>query len=556
MKSNKIILAVLILSMIALIFSGCGGGGGNPVVPPGDEVTLEEEYNTITQIGGSAAEEFLNFESTYGEEQALQKTVDYLNQQEGIENVSLDEESGNISFEFENGHLGTIITYDVTKSSKLDAGKGELPFPIERIKHLSKGTPTKEKALLLNPFPSIFVGNSAQYIKGKLEAIGYQCDYYEGEEVTVELMKNMEDYGVIYIDTHGGVVNTHYGKEVDFVIGQKGSKQLYEQYDSDLMLHRLGHVWIPSLSLSHYFCILPHFIGKYAETSYPNSLIYIDACNSYKNPTMAEAFKDEGAYVYCGYSSLILAFNYSERKVFDNMIDETMTIQEAVDEVGASNLHFHPEDREDFCLVEPNEDKIEDVIHKYYQATNDRDWDEARSCCVYGSTIYNQINETEENLLYDDDWVDIDLNFYESILEIIINGDYAEVNLNLNVEAIPIGSDEVYQDSVEVLLYLQKINSNWKLYDSFSDDVLDFPLIDDEESTVTVYINIINDEWFYDIYVDGIYQGITDVSGNRKLTNIPIGVHYFEAYDDSWDLYGSVTQYITSGENYVNIHVY
>jgi hypothetical protein len=352
---KKLIFLFLVIGLLVFLI-GCGGG--NPVVPPGDETTTEEEYNTITQIGGSAAEEFLNFEDIYGEEQALQKTVDYLNQQEGIESVSLDEESGTVSFEFENGHLGIIITHDVTKSSKLEAGKGELPFPIERIRYLSKGTPTEEKALLLNPFPTIFVGNSAQYIKGKLEAIGYQCDYYEGEEVTVELMKNMEDYGVIYIDTHGGVVNTHYGKEVDFVIGQKGSKQLYQQYDSDLMLHRLGHVWIPSLSLSHYFCILPHFIGEYAETSYPNNLIYIDACNSYKNPTMAEAFIDAGAYVYCGYSSLILAFNYSERKVFDNMIDEDMTIQGAVDEVGASNLHFHPEDREDFCLVEEDEISI------------------------------------------------------------------------------------------------------------------------------------------------------------------------------------------------------
>jgi len=359
MKSNKIILAVLILSMIVLIFSGCGGGG-NPVVPPGDETTTEEEYNTITQVGGSAAEEFLNFEDLYGKEQALQKTIDYLNQQEGIENVSLDEESGTISFEFENGHLGIIITHDVTKSPKQEAGKGEPSLSIEKIKHLLKGTPTKEKALLLNPFPVVFYGNSAQYIKEKLETIGYQCDYYEGEEVTVELMKNMEDYGVIYIDTHGGVANTYYGKEVFFATGQKGSKQLYEQYDSDLMLHRLAHFWVPALSLSHYFCILPHFIGKYAETSYPNSMIYIDACHSYENPTMAQAFTNEGAYVYCGYSTPITAINYSERTVFDNMIDKDMTIQEAVDEVGASNLHFHPEDREDFCLVEEDEIKFWD----------------------------------------------------------------------------------------------------------------------------------------------------------------------------------------------------
>ena len=81
MKTNKMILTILILSMMALIFSGCGGGG-NPVVPPGDEATIEEEYNTMTEIGDLAVEEYLNFEDTYGEEQALQKTVDYLNQQQ------------------------------------------------------------------------------------------------------------------------------------------------------------------------------------------------------------------------------------------------------------------------------------------------------------------------------------------------------------------------------------------------------------------------------------------------------------------------------------------
>ena len=36
MKINKIILAVLILNMIALIFSGCGGSGLNTILPPTD----------------------------------------------------------------------------------------------------------------------------------------------------------------------------------------------------------------------------------------------------------------------------------------------------------------------------------------------------------------------------------------------------------------------------------------------------------------------------------------------------------------------------------------
>lgn len=550
-KSLKLVVLVLFIVTVAF-FAGCGGGITPPITP--DLPDLEEEYNTITQIGDSAAEEFLNFEDTYGEEQALQKTVDYLNQQEGIENVSLDEESGTISFEFGNGHLGTIITYDVTKSPKLEAGKGEPPLPIEGIKHLFKGTPTKKKALLLQPFSLLFVGNSAQYIKGKLEAIGYQCDYYEGEAVTVELMKNMEDYGIIYIDTHGGVVNSRYGKELDFVVGQKGNEQLYEKYASDLNNHYLSHAWIPAFSLSHYFAILPHFIWRYAETSYPNSLIYIDACNSYKNPTMAKAFVEEGAYVYCGYSSFIMAWNYSEQTVFDNMIDEAMTIQEAVNEVGASNLHFHPEEGGNFYLVEEVDDetKIINTIHKFFQALSDQDWNEARSYCVYGSSAYDVVIEFEGDWPPDDEDI-LDINWNASNIETVIDGEIAEAEFNLNVLFVTTGGD--VECSGKAWLYSEKSGTTWKLYDLNFDSVEcpEFP--PDEESTVTVYINIVNDDWFYDIYVDGVYQYFTDGSGNLMLINISIGLHTFEAYDDT-GLYGSVIQYITSGENYVNITVY
>jgi len=59
MKSNKIILAVLILSTIAIIFSGCGGG--NPVTPPIDnddnseipELTEAISQNIDLSLGGT-----------------------------------------------------------------------------------------------------------------------------------------------------------------------------------------------------------------------------------------------------------------------------------------------------------------------------------------------------------------------------------------------------------------------------------------------------------------------------------------------------------------------
>lgn len=68
-----------------------------------------------------------------------------------------------------------------------------------------------------------------------------------------------------------------------------------------------------------------------------------------------------------------------------------------------------------------------------------------------------------------------------------------------------------------------------------------------------VEINI-NDNWRYDIYVDGSFQGTTDSSGRMTLYNLSSGYHHFEAHDTSiLGRYGDKWQTITSGYNRVNI---
>jgi len=75
--------------------------------------------------------------------------------------------------------------------------------------------------------------------------------------------------------------------------------------------------------------------------------------------------------------------------------------------------------------------------------------------------------------------------------------------------------------------------------------------------TGTVYISIANDNWWYDIYIGGIFQGKTSATGNLTIYNVPIGNHFFQAYDTSWlNLYGSKWQYINYGSNTVTIWVY
>lgn len=74
----------------------------------------------------------------------------------------------------------------------------------------------------------------------------------------------------------------------------------------------------------------------------------------------------------------------------------------------------------------------------------------------------------------------------------------------------------------------------------------------------TVYITIANDNYWYDIYIDGDWWGETNGSGNLTLYNVPIGNRYFQAYDiSSLNYYGSKLKYIYAGtNNLVSIYVY
>jgi len=83
-------------------------------------------------------------------------------------------------------------------------------------------------------------------------------------------------------------------------------------------------------------------------------------------------------------------------------------------------------------------------------------------------------------------------------------------------------------------------------------------IIPDTDLTGTVYINIMNSDWYYDIYLDSYsnYLGTTNVYGQKAFYNVPTGYRTFYAEDvDGW-YSGQKTQNIHSGSNYVNIQVY
>jgi len=192
---KKLIFLFLVIGLLVILI-GCGGG--NPVVPPGDETTTDEEFTAILDNGENAIDKFEEYCNSIGEEQAYQATVDFLEQQDGVKEAGIGEDGTTIWFECENGYLvGILSTEEEEKANE----KG-----IEILFNQSKVVPSAEKALILNPGFNTFGTLKAQQIKQKLNSLYGGSDYESGLDISVELMKELYKYSAIYIITHGGII--------------------------------------------------------------------------------------------------------------------------------------------------------------------------------------------------------------------------------------------------------------------------------------------------------------------------------------------------------------
>ena len=75
------------------------------------------------------------------------------------------------------------------------------------------------------------------------------------------------------------------------------------------------------------------------------------------------------------------------------------------------------------------------------------------------------------------------------------------------------------------------------------------------EPTGTVQL-VVSGTYTYDLTMDGVTRFSNKQPGTYTITNVPIGIHSFEAIDvrGTGNGYDSVTQYISTGTNYVYLN--
>jgi len=175
-----------------------------------------------------------------------------------------------------------------------------------------------------------------------LEQAGYAVDYYPGEEVTVDLYRELptHDYDVVILRVHSGIA-----EETDITTGEKTMREYVslfsgEPYSPDKYpqepIGRLGMATYYE-GASPLFGIGPDFITQSMRGSFDKTLIVLMGCDGLRSPRTGQAFLDKGASAFVGWSESVSASHSDAAalRLLEKLLIEAQPIGQAVAQTAA-----------------------------------------------------------------------------------------------------------------------------------------------------------------------------------------------------------------------------
>lgn len=151
----------------------------------------------------------------------------------------------------------------------------------------------------------------------------FHINYKKNEEAGLDVLKSLSDYGLIVIHTHGGL------DEENNVIFLTGEEVDYTDI-TDLLDWLTGNIYPVPFHGKSMWVVKPSFLTTYNGT-YPNSIVYNGSCESGHNTTMSDAFINNGASTYFGFSETVKSWFDRDmaNDLFPKIITDGMTTGEA-----------------------------------------------------------------------------------------------------------------------------------------------------------------------------------------------------------------------------------
>jgi hypothetical protein len=175
----------------------------------------------------------------------------------------------------------------------------------------------------------IFVANVTE----ELENYGFEVDLYQGDEITVDLYRQLPTHGykLIIFRAHSGLLAEDEEVMVKTVLftneNYSQSKYLAEQLNDRLLMARVGEGY-PMV-----FGIPPEFIRESMEGQFDDAVVIMMGCSGLFLRDLAPAFIDKGASVYVAWNGSVELYYVDEATPYlmRQLCSGNLTIEEAVD---------------------------------------------------------------------------------------------------------------------------------------------------------------------------------------------------------------------------------
>jgi len=209
------------------------------------------------------------------------------------------------------------------------------------------GEPEVHKAALVDELSLTFPNQSfIDKTTEILEQAGYTVDYYSGEEVTVDLYRNLptHHYELVILRVHSARFLSANGTLEDDVALFSGEPYNPKKYVEEGKAGLVGSAYYSNTS-SPYFGITPSFVALEMEGKFEDSTVILMGCDGVRSNTTAKAFIYKGAKAFVSWTKEIQA-SYTDavtESLLKHLLIEKLPLKEAMSkaiaEVGFDQIY-------------------------------------------------------------------------------------------------------------------------------------------------------------------------------------------------------------------------
>lgn len=172
-----------------------------------------------------------------------------------------------------------------------------------------------------------------------LEGSGYEVDYFSGEQVTVDLYRDLPkgDYDVLLLRVHSTAEVTRGEEDVTSVSLFTGQPYSSEQYYQEQLEGRVGFAQYTAES-PKLFGVTSAFVRDSMEGDFDDTLVLMMGCQGFINAEGAEAFEKKGARAFIGWDGLVTAQHTDDATLLllRHLIEEKAQPSDAIAQTMAS----------------------------------------------------------------------------------------------------------------------------------------------------------------------------------------------------------------------------